>query len=335
VQQLVDRFLLEYAPPRIKDIEAYRRQARTTFKARILPTFARRAAADVRALEVEQLRDAQLADGLSPASVINTLKFLGKLYAWAKKVGALDCANPASGIEQPRAVPSLDYLDAGEVGRLLAYAEEHAAELPVGIYPMIAVAVCAGLRKGELWGLRWRDLDLDAGRLTVARSYTTLPKSGKVRHVPLHPDLDPILRRWRDACPTTPEGLVFPVERPILRAFTMGKPDDGLGLGDDVDFKTKEPRRGILHAAGCHVPARPWHALRHTFASHFMMSGGNILTLQKLLGHADLKMTLLYAHLAPDFMKAEVARIAFVRPHDADVADLAEARRQRAEVATE
>lgn len=44
------------------------------------------------------------------------------------------------------------------------------------------------------------------------------------------------------------------------------------------------------------------HVLRHTFASHFMMNGGNILTLQRILGHADIKMTMRYAHLAPDHL---------------------------------
>ena len=55
----------------------------------------------------------------------------------------------------------------------------------------------------------------------------------------------------------------------------------------------------------------PWHTLRHSFASHFVMSGGNILTLQKILGHSDIKMTLVYAHLAPDFLNAEMERVRF------------------------
>ncbi len=44
------------------------------------------------------------------------------------------------------------------------------------------------------------------------------------------------------------------------------------------------------------------HILRHTFASHFIANGGSILTLQKILGHSDLKMTMRYAHLAPDHL---------------------------------
>lgn len=45
------------------------------------------------------------------------------------------------------------------------------------------------------------------------------------------------------------------------------------------------------------------HVLRHTFASHFMMNGGNILTLQKILGHSNIQQTMAYAHLAPDYLQ--------------------------------
>lgn len=50
------------------------------------------------------------------------------------------------------------------------------------------------------------------------------------------------------------------------------------------------------------------HVLRHTFASHFMMNGGNILTLQKVLGHSSLEMTMKYAHLSPDFLQEVVQK---------------------------
>jgi site-specific recombinase XerD len=50
-------------------------------------------------------------------------------------------------------------------------------------------------------------------------------------------------------------------------------------------------------------PGTSSHVLRHTFASHFMQQGGNILTLQRILGHSDLKMTMKYAHLAPEHLE--------------------------------
>lgn len=62
-----------------------------------------------------------------------------------------------------------------------------------------------------------------------------------------------------------------------------------------------------LEESGIELPkGQRTHVLRHTFASHFMMNGGNLLTLQKLLGHASIQMTMRYAHLAKDYMNEAV-----------------------------
>jgi integrase len=305
IRELSEQFLTEYGPPRIKDIKVYRSQARCMFKVRILPTLGDKPAASVRTLDVERLRDRQLADGLSPGSVAQTLATLSKLYSWANKVGLLDCGNPVIGCERTKSGQSLDFLTREEIQQLLAHVEEHAPDL----LAMVATAIYTGMRKGELFGLRWQDLALDRGRLDVMRSYRLLPKGGKPRYLPVNPELARILRQWRNACPATDEGLVFPV-RAQTGAYRMGTKDDVLDL----------PK--LLRDAKCHAPKKPWHALRHTFASHFMMSGGNILTLQKLLGHSDLKMTMIYAHLSPDFVGAEVAKMSFAAPEAAGIVSL-------------
>ena len=65
--------------------------------------------------------------------------------------------------------------------------------------------------------------------------------------------------------------------------------------------------RSALQRTGIELPAgQLTHVLRHTFASHFMMNGGNILVLQRVLGHTDIKMTMRYAHFAPDHLEDAV-----------------------------
>jgi integrase len=314
---LVERFNAEYRPPRLKNPEDYRKQTVTVYNCRIKPALGYRAAASITTLDVERLRDQLLAevpgvrDGYAPKSVSWTMARLSKVYVWGRKVGAIDCPSPVAGVEHPRSEHTVDFLSKQEVANLLALLERDNAEL----YPMAATAIFAGLRKGELYGLRWIDVHLERAQLTVARSYTFAPKSGKPRHLPLHPELARILTEWKKRCPVTDEGLVFPVV-------------DGTGV---YRMGIKTDMRGLavnLRRAECHVPPKPWHALRHTFASHFMMAGGNILTLQKLLGHADLTMTMIYAHLAPDFMANEIARMSFHVP-TAGVSDLGEQRRRR------
>ncbi|MCY1507064.1 Tyrosine recombinase XerC [compost metagenome] len=67
--------------------------------------------------------------------------------------------------------------------------------------------------------------------------------------------------------------------------------------------------RRALVRSGVQLPkGQASHALRHTFASHFIQKGGNILTLQKILGHSSLAMTMRYAHLAPEHL-AEAVRL--------------------------
>jgi integrase len=295
VRELGDEFVKRYTRPRLKDPATYRREAKSVLAVRIYPVLGDKAAAQVTRRDVEALRNA-LSEKYEPSSVVCTLATLSRLFVLARNEGLIDCANPASGVERPALRPSVDFLTRDEVENLLEHTNERAPTL----HAMIATAIYAGLRQGELFGLRWRDVHLDAGRLDVMRSYKLAPKSGKPRHIPINRELGVILRRWREMCPKTSEGLVFPVDG------AMGSKYETLGLAD------------VLTGAGCHQPedGHPWHMLRHTFASHFVMSGGNILTLQKLLGHSDIKQTLVYAHLAPDFMAADAACAvtSFLRP---------------------
>jgi integrase len=297
VKELGEKFLAEYSSPKIKDIEQYRKEAKSKLKVRVYPRIGDRPAASLRPVDLERFRDELLRSeeeggaGLSPSSVTLTLAVLSKMYTWGVKMGYVDCASPVRGCERPPSEHSIDYLSLEEVRNLLAHL------IDTVLYPLVAAGVYLGLRKGELFGLRWIDVHLDAARVDVMKSYTGAPKSGKARHVPINRELVVILRAWKEHCPKTDEGLVFPVvEDGVAR---MGNEYDMLGLPE------------ALKAAGCHIPDKPWHALRHTFASHFMMAGGNILTLQKLLGHSTLAMTMRYAHLSPDHLAAEVQRMTF------------------------
>lgn len=319
VKELGAKFLDErdgYSNPKIKDIAEYRRQAKSKLEVRVYPRIGGRAVAGLDVSDVERLRDELLKskqDGgaaLEPASVTLTIAVLSKMFNWAIRRKLIAGPNPVVGCIRPSSEHSIDFLDKEEVARLLA------ADVGDGTRAMIAAAVYTGARKGELFGLAWRDVHLELGRLDLKHSYAGRTKSGKARPIPLHPELARVLREWKQACPATPEGLVFPVvDGATVR---MGGEYDTLRLGE------------ILTANKCHHPAdgHPWHMLRHTFASHFMMAGGNILTLQKLLGHATLAMTCRYAHLSPDHLAGEVARMSFAVPV-AGVADLCKARRER------
>lgn len=292
IAELCERFLVEYSRPRVKDLADYRKNARTALR-RVLPLLGARTADSVTTAEIAKLRDG-LSRRYAAGSVKLSLAFLQTLFSWAVREG-LAPQNPCRGVERPRPRSLLEFLGFEDATRLLEHARTHAPRL----YPMIATAIYTGLRKGELFGLSWRCIDLQTRRLDIVRSGRKLPKGGQPRHLRLPSALVPILAEWRRCCPKTREDLVFPVER--RGVVNMGQRKDMLELG------------AILVAAGCPPLLRPWHALRHTFASHYVMAGGNILALQKILGHTDIKMTLIYAHLAPDYLGDEMDRLSFER----------------------
>lgn len=319
VRELGELFLIEYTSPKgIKSIENYRRSARTKFNVRIYPELGHRRVSELTSVDLERARDRWLSgakpgEGLSASSVKQTLALLSKMLVWGRRVGYVDADNVAKGVERPPTPESLDYLSKVEVGNLLVHLEAGAQSDDARrklLYPMVAVAVYAGLRKGELFGLRWIDVHEDAHRIDVMRSYEGLPKSGKTRSVPIHPALAPILRAWRKACPATSAGLVFPVR---------GK------MGSEYELLDLEAE---YLAAGCHLPAKVWHCLRHTFASSAVMAGASLYDVQKLLGHSTPSMTQIYAKLAPDHLLAQVARMSFVAP-TAITTDISEERRRR------
>jgi integrase len=217
------------------------------------------------------------------------------MYSWAAKQGIL-ATNPVHGVERPVPATAIDYLDREEVAALLHLAWARAPENLEArrLATAVELALRVGMRKGELLGLRWSDIDMDTRRLTIARSFESTPKSGKARHLRLPSACVEPLRAWRRMSPKNAAGLVFP--GPKGRCYSVHAL---LGLP------------ALLAAAGCRVPAHPWHACRHTFASHYIMQGGNILALQKILGHSDVKMTTMYAHLAPDFLGTEMDRLQY------------------------
>ena len=299
VADLCERYLREFASPRIKDMTAFRSCASSALK-RLLPWLGRRPLQQLTREDIEAaLRAAQAKYRAN--TVRTSAAKLQAALSWAAKRGLI-ARSPAVGIEKPPRQDSLEHLTPKEAGSLLAELHKRSREQPRGLVWQLrsvaaTLALRLGLRRGEIFGLRWQDVDLMGHRLTVARSYRGLPKSNKPRHLPLPEDLATALQRWREQCPPTPEGLVCPVYYGGTWHMSTARAHHGLAA--------------VLRAAGCPPLTRGWHALRHTMASHYMMQGGNILALSKILGHTDVKQTMVYAHLNPDYLGKELERVKY------------------------
>lgn len=306
VSEVVERFLNEYRRPKIKDIQKYRATARTALN-RVLPRLGKLRLDAVTVMHVQRVRDELLASFAQNSARVS-MAHLGTVLGWAVRQGLI-AKNPAQGLEQPRRVESIEYLNRAEISRLLELTGRRATESLEGklVHTFVRVALFTGMRKGEIFALRWnQDVDLETRRLTVARSFRGLPKGGKQRHLKIPLAVLPDLREWAKTGPKTQEGLVFPVPKKICRpnrdgyapaVWGMAAPREMLGLPE------------LMAEAGIRKLARPLHSLRHSFAAQFLMQGGHLLSLKACLGHADIAETMVYAHLAPDFLDGEFDRI--------------------------
>ncbi len=250
----------------------------------ILPTFADERLEDVTS---EQIEGWLAAMDCSAATRTKALVILHGIFQRARKLHGLRF-NPASEVEKPpqRRSGDIEVFAPEEVWALVraAATEQDGA--------MFLTAAFTGLRMGELLALRWRDVDFEGSLVRVRASYSagvlTTPKSGKVRSVPLAPDvaraLDGLSRRERF---TGEDDLVFPGE--------LGGPLDGSALRRR--YKAALKRAGLRQLR--------FHDLRHTFGTR-MIAKADIRRVQEWMGHADIQTTMRYLHYAP---RAEDARL--------------------------
>ena len=141
----------------------------------------------------------------------------------------------------------------------------------------LELALNTGIRLSEQYRLRWEDVSFARRTLTVARS-----KNGATRHVPLN-------------------------KAALMALESLAKRRDG---SEFVCGGATEPRRWfepVVKVSG--LESFTWHCLRHTFASRLVMAGVDIRTVQELLGHKTIAMTVRYSHLAPKHTLAAVERL--------------------------
>lgn len=297
VSALIERFLTDYSRPKIKDLARYRITAKSLLR-HVMHRIGTRNVQDVTARDVVTLRNG-LCKTHANGTVKNILAMLSVMFSWAQAQG-LAPHNPCRGIERPHAESSLDFLSASEVDTILCAARQR-AETPQGLrlYVAICLVLHTGIRKGELLGLRQRDIDVKTNRLTIARSYSGPTKSGRTRHLRIPSVLIPILTAWLEHSAHSTEDLLFPIGHTHTKVASS---DAMLGLP------------ALMKEVGLRTVSQPWHLLRHTYASHYIMSGGNLLALSKILGHSDIKITMIYSHLSPDFLAEELDRTLFTLP---------------------
>jgi len=210
-----------------------------------------------------------------PATINRDLSRLRRMFSLAVEWELLE-ESPMAGIRFLRENNARTrYLSLEESQRLIASC------IAPHIRALVTVALHSGMRLGEILNLCWQDLDFASGFILVRDS-----KNGESRHVAVDATLSALFRAYPHRLGTD---LVF------------SSPAGGRIVDVRTGFQNACKRAGLtdLH----------FHDLRHTFASQFVMSGGDLYILKEILGHKSITMTQRYAHLSPTYKIKAIDRM--------------------------
>lgn len=201
----------------------------------------------------------------------NIHSLLSSMFNKLKKLKVIDYENPILEVDKLRLQEQqMSYLSIEQINELIESIESKSRNAST----LLVASIC--LRTGARWG---EAETLCVKHLHNSRITYENTKSKKVRTIPV-------------------DETFF--EK--IKAFAEGKnPEDRIFENCYNSCRKAIKRTGIILPKG-----QLTHVFRHTFASHFMMRNGNILTLQKILGHSDIKMTMRYAHFAPNHLQDAV-----------------------------
>lgn len=249
----------------------------------VLPAFGHQPLSAVSRMDVVRWHEQTHANGYAVGTCNRILVLLRHIYNCAIRWEVIPKdTNPAQGVKPLKgAAHGERYLSDAELERLLAVLDDYAGRMVADI---ILLLIFTGARKREVLDARWEHIDRERGILTVPRS-----KSGKPRYIQLSSAaLEVINRQFR----TDQNPWVFPspkTGRPLVSIFNA--------------WNTIRYRAGLADVR--------LHDLRHSFASFLVNSGRSLYEVQALLGHANPRTTMRYAHLSQSSLQdaAEVVAV--------------------------
>lgn len=248
------------------------------------------------------LADLSASGRLSPTTVRYAYAVLRIALGRALKQGKV-LRNVATLVDPPaKATHELRPLTAGEARAFLA----SVAGDRFG--PLFLAAIGTGMRQGELLGLRWQDVDLDAGTITVRH---TLERGSRVL-------AEPKTERARRTL-SLPSGVLTGLREQRRRQLEERMATGGRWHDGDFVFAAGNGRpldpRNVLRAfhtalAAAALPRQPFHAMRHACATLLLEQGEELSVVSRILGHADLSTTAdVYAHFTRGLSERAAARM--------------------------
>jgi len=246
-------------------------------EAHLKPYFGKLDLGAITPLDVESFRAQRLEAGIKKSTSNRELALLKRMFHLASDWG-YSADNPVAKVKLFSERDNLKerVFTADEETKLLAYCAPH-------LRPIVVFALNTGMRRGEILGLRWDQVDPAGKSVLVKRT-----KSGRDRSIPLNEAAAGVIKAQRK---TSPGSYVFP------------------------STKGKEFMRTVDHSFGhaCRlagIVGLRFHDLRHTFATRLIRRGADIITVQALLGHYAVTVTQRYTHTGADEKRRAVEALA-------------------------
>lgn len=222
----------------------------------------------------------ELSKKLAPKTVNGYLNAIKQVYRYAVDINLIKI-NPATNVkpfqETPRKPPR--FFTKEEVKKIINNADDFYSDL-------FQIFLYTGMRRDEIRFLEWSDIDIEKGNIKVQIKSGFSTKTKKGRNIPMHPKVKEILTKRQQK-----EGYIFSTSEGIV-------------------FSRNTWRKQLLKITKkLRIKNATLHTFRHTFASWLAMEGIDLPTVAQLLGHSDIKTTMIYSHLAPDHVQRALQRL--------------------------
>lgn len=247
----------------------------------INPVIGEVALPEVSAFHLEKIRSRMTKANLAPRTCHYAMAVIRAIFNFCIKRGLFIGINPVKTIT----LKLYDnrrtrFVSLEEANALL----EDIKNKSISTWRITLISMLAGMRFGEIAGLKWKDINVKSGNITILD-----PKNGRTRHAHMTPTLQAM---FNEMVPGQPEELIFPDKngkRRVQISESFNRSVANLGLNNGITDR----RQKIC-----------FHSIRHSFASWLAIGGEDLLVIKELLGHRDLSTTQRYSHLSKNKLRS-------------------------------
>lgn len=264
---------------------------------------------DLKTLKVQEFYNKLSKDNISPNTIKKVHKLLRQFFSYAEREGYI-IKNPCINVVLPKNKKEIEniiterktkfqYFNEDEIKQLLELFKNTRYE------NIIKFALGTGMRKGEILGLQWQDIDFKNKEIHVVHNLSYIA------------NIDNNVRTYKTVLQTPKSEnsvRIIPMSKKIYELLkSINKTSDFVfsSRGSHFDIKWTE-KYWLKTLKGTNLEGKKFHDLRHTFATMLLLNGANLIQIKELLGHSSVKITEMYLDALPKSKKEIVNKIDYL-----------------------